>query len=135
MGPRIDLDTGEEGKILLFAIEHGTYISQSITAPPGLSRHILNIKKFEEFIKLGPPLWSSSQSFWLLTQRSQVRFPALTDFLRNNGSGTEYTQPLEDKEELLERKVATPVYKTDINDRGGSAALTTLHPSIRKSWH
>jgi hypothetical protein len=30
-------------------------------------------------------------------------------------------------EELLERKVAAPVYKIDINDRGGSAALTTHH--------
>jgi hypothetical protein len=38
-------------------------------------------------------------------------------------------------EELLERKVAAPVYKTEINDRAGSAALTTRHPSIRKSWH
>jgi hypothetical protein len=38
-------------------------------------------------------------------------------------------------EELLERKVAAPVYKTDINDRVGSAALTTRHPSIHKSWH
>jgi hypothetical protein len=28
-------------------------------------------------------------------------------------------------EELLERKVAALVYKTEINDRGGSAALTT----------
>jgi hypothetical protein len=28
-------------------------------------------------------------------------------------------------EELLERKVAAPVYKTEINDRGESAALTT----------
>jgi hypothetical protein len=38
-------------------------------------------------------------------------------------------------EELLERKVAAPVYKTHINDRVGSAALTTRHPSIHKSWH
>jgi hypothetical protein len=38
-------------------------------------------------------------------------------------------------EELLERKVAAPVYKTEINDRGESAALTTQHPSILKSWH
>jgi hypothetical protein len=30
-------------------------------------------------------------------------------------------------EELLERKVAAPVYKTAINDRGGSAA-TPLFP-------
>jgi hypothetical protein len=28
----------------------------------------------------GPPLWSSGQSFWLLTQGSMVRFPALPDF-------------------------------------------------------
>jgi hypothetical protein len=43
--------------------------------------------------------------------------------------------PCEDKEELLERKVAVPVYKTEINDRRGSAALTTRHTSIHKSWH
>jgi hypothetical protein len=41
-----------------------------------------------------PPLWSSSQSFWLLTQRSRVRFPALSDFLSSSGSGTGSTQPL-----------------------------------------
>jgi hypothetical protein len=28
-------------------------------------------------------------------------------------------------EELLEREVAASVYKTEIHDRGGSAALTT----------
>jgi hypothetical protein len=38
-------------------------------------------------------------------------------------------------EELLERKVAAPVEKTEINDRWGSATLTIRHPSIRKSWH
>jgi hypothetical protein len=36
-------------------------------------------------------------------------------------------------EELLERKEADPVLKTEINGRGGSATLTTRHPSIRKS--
>jgi hypothetical protein len=35
-------------------------------------------------------------------------------------------------EELLERKVAVSVYKTEINDRGGSAAMTTRHPSNHK---
>jgi hypothetical protein len=35
----------------------------------------------------------------------------------------------------MKEKVAAPVYKTDINDREGSAALTTRHPSIHKSWH
>jgi hypothetical protein len=38
-------------------------------------------------------------------------------------------------EELIERKVAAPVEKTEINGRGGSAALTTQHPSTHKSWH
>jgi hypothetical protein len=38
-------------------------------------------------------------------------------------------------EELLEKKVAAPVYKTEINSRGGSSALITRHRSIRKSWH
>jgi hypothetical protein len=38
-------------------------------------------------------------------------------------------------EELLERKVAGLVYKTEINGLVGSAALTMQHPSIRKSWH
>jgi hypothetical protein len=33
---------------------------------------------------------------------------------------------------LLGRKVAAPVWKTEINDRRGSAALTTRHPSIHK---
>jgi hypothetical protein len=28
-----------------------------------------------------------------------------------------------------------PVWKTEINDRAGSAALTTRHPSIHKSLH
>jgi hypothetical protein len=38
-------------------------------------------------------------------------------------------------EELLERKIVALVEKTEINDRGGSAALTMRCPSIRKSWH
>ena len=37
---------------------------------------------------VGPPLWSSGQSFWLQIQRSRVRFPALPDFLSSIGSGT-----------------------------------------------
>jgi hypothetical protein len=45
-------------------------------------------------IYIGPPLWCSSQSFWLLTQRFRVRFLALPDFLSNSGSGTGSTQPL-----------------------------------------
>ena len=44
---------------------------------------------------VGPPLWSSGQSFWLQIQRSRVRFPALPDFLSSSGSGTGSTQPRE----------------------------------------
>jgi hypothetical protein len=40
-------------------------------------------------------LWSSGQSSWLHIQRSWVQFPALQDFLRSSGSGTESTQPRE----------------------------------------
>jgi hypothetical protein len=39
------------------------------------------------------PLWSSGHSSWLQIQRFRVRFPALPDFLRSNGSGTGSTQP------------------------------------------
>jgi hypothetical protein len=34
---------------------------------------------------------------WLLTQKSRVRFPALSDFLRSSGSGTGPSSPCEDK--------------------------------------
>jgi hypothetical protein len=34
----------------------------------------------------------------------------------------------------LKGKVAAPVKKTEINDRAGSAALTTRHPYARNSW-
>jgi hypothetical protein len=40
-------------------------------------------------------LWSSGQSSWLQIQRSRVRFPALSDFLRSSGSETGSTQPRE----------------------------------------
>jgi hypothetical protein len=43
---------------------------------------------------IGPPQLSSGQSLWLQIHRSQVRFPALLDFLRSS-SGTGSTQPRE----------------------------------------
>ena len=45
--------------------------------------------------EIGPPLWSSGQSFCLQIQRSRVRFPALPDFLSSSGSGKGSTQPRE----------------------------------------
>jgi hypothetical protein len=67
-------------------------------------------------------------------QRSRIRFPALQDFLHNS---LERGPPnlVRINEELLKREVETPVYKTVIDDRGGSAALITRHASMRKSWH
>jgi hypothetical protein len=35
----------------------------------------------------------------------------------------------------LKEKVAAPIYKTGINERGEFAALTKRHPSIRQSLH
>jgi hypothetical protein len=49
---------------------------------------------FYGVMSAGPPLWSSGQNSWLLTQRSRVRFPSLPDFLSSSGSGTGSTQPL-----------------------------------------
>ena len=46
-------------------------------------------------VSMGPPLWSSGQSFWLQIQRSRVRFPALPDFLSSSGSRTGSAQPRE----------------------------------------
>jgi hypothetical protein len=67
-----------------------------------------------------PPLWSSRQSSWLLTQRSRVRFPTLRNFLRSSGSGTGSTKPREVKmRSYFKEKVAASVSKTEINDRGG----------------
>jgi len=60
-------------------------------------------------LKIGPPLWSSGQSFWLQIQRSRVRSPALPDFLSNSGSGTGSTQPREVKlRSYLNKKVTAP---------------------------
>ena len=58
---------------------------------------ILHVWKFEIYIILRPPLWSSGQSFWLQIKRSRVRSPALQDFLSSSVSGTESTQPREVK--------------------------------------
>jgi hypothetical protein len=55
---------------------------------------------------------------------------AMKSVCRNNGV---HSALVRINEELLERKIAAPVYKTEINDRGGSAALATRHPSTHKS--
>jgi hypothetical protein len=42
-----------------------------------------------------PSLWYSGQSSWLQIQRSLVRFPSLSNFLRSSASGTGSIQPRE----------------------------------------
>jgi hypothetical protein len=77
-----------------------------------------------------PPLWSSGQSSWLQIQRSLVRFPALPDFWVVVGPERGPLSLVSIIEELLERTVAAPVYKTEINGRGESLRWPhdTLYP-------
>ena len=73
-----------------------------------------------------PPLWSSGQSFWLQIQRSQVRSPALPDFLSSSGSGTGSTKPREVKlRSYLNKKVAAPGSENRDERPWGPVALTT----------
>jgi hypothetical protein len=84
------------------------------------SFEILKIRK--SFGNLSPPLWSSGQSSCPQTQRSRVRFTALPDL--QWVWKRVHSALVRINEELFERKVAVPVYKTEINDRERSAALT-----------
>jgi hypothetical protein len=65
----------------------------------------------------GPPLWSSGQSSWL-----QIRKPGLGPL-----------SLVSTIEELLDRKVAAPVSKTE-NTAVGIRHADHVAPSIRKSW-
>jgi hypothetical protein len=66
-----------------------------------------------------PPLWSSGQSSWLRIQRSQVRFPACQIFWDTVSLERIPVSLVMITEELLQWKVTAPVYKTEIEDRGG----------------
>jgi hypothetical protein len=74
-------------------------------------------------------LWSSGQTSWLQIHMSRVRFPALPNFLRGNGSERGPLSLVRITEELLERKVAAAVYKTEIN---GSVCMKSTAYSDRK---
>jgi hypothetical protein len=62
----------------------------------------------------------------------RVRLPALPDFLRSSGSGTGPLSLMSTTEELLGRKSSGSGLENRDYCRRGSAALTTVHPSIRK---
>jgi hypothetical protein len=66
---------------------------KDIILPLSLDYDLLDLKLGSHIT--GPSPWSSGQSSLLQIQRSRVRFPALPDFLRSSGSGTESTQPRE----------------------------------------
>jgi hypothetical protein len=78
---------------------------------------------------VGQPLWSSGQSSWL-----QIRRPGFDSRHyqkeKRNGSGLSLVSTTE---ELLDRKVAAPVYKTE-NTAVGIHHADHVAPPIRKSW-
>jgi hypothetical protein len=80
----------------------------------------------------GPPRWSSSQEVLATDPEARVRFPALP---KKKVVGLE-RGPLSlvnTIEELLDRKVAAPVQKTE-NTAVGVRHADHVAPSIRKSW-
>jgi hypothetical protein len=103
-------------------------------------KHVLLVVGNESFILqfglhtsvLGPPLWSSGQSSWL-----QIRRPGFDyrHYQKKKVFGLE-RGPLSlvsTTEELLDRKIAAPVYKTE-NKAVGIRHANHVAPSIRKSW-
>jgi len=83
--------------IPLLCVQWETFDDGQRNCPKHVEFHSKN--KFEKLVHLvGPPLWSSGQSFWLQIQRPRVRSPALPDFLSSSGSGTGSTQPREPRE-------------------------------------
>jgi hypothetical protein len=65
---------------------------------------------------------------------ARVRFLALSNFLRSSASGTGSTQPREYNWEATWKKNGGSCLKSRDWGRRGSAALTTRHPVICKSW-
>jgi hypothetical protein len=49
----------------------------------------ISFKYSTHLAHISPPLWSSGQSSWLLTQSSRVRFPTLQDLLSSSCSRTD----------------------------------------------
>jgi hypothetical protein len=65
---------------------------------------------------------------------AEVRFPALSDFLRSSASGTGSTQPREYNRGVLDRKSSGSGLES--REYGlGIRHADHVAPSIRKSWH
>jgi hypothetical protein len=81
-----------------------------------------------------PPLWSSFQGFWLQIQRPGLNSLPYQIFWEEVGLEWSPLSLLSLTDELLERKSSCSGSENRDYGRRGSAALTTRHPSIRKSW-
>jgi hypothetical protein len=81
------------------------------------------------------PLWSSGQSLWLQIQRSGFDSQHYQIFLEVVCLERDPLSLVSTTEEPLERKSSGSGLEIRAYGRRGSAALTTRHPSIRKSWH
>jgi hypothetical protein len=66
---------------------------------------------------------------------NQGSLKALPDILTSNGQERGPLRLVSATEELLGRKSSGSGLEIRDYGRKGSAALTTRHPSIRKSWH
>jgi hypothetical protein len=77
---------------------------------------------WSEFLAADPEVFGSIPGYTRFSEYQLVRNGVHSALMRINV-------------ELLERKAAAPVYKTEINGRGSSAALTTRRPSLHKIWY
>jgi hypothetical protein len=81
-----------------------------------------------------PPLWSCGQSSCLQIQRSKFDSRLYQIFWQVVGL-EQGPLSLVTTTEILERKSGGSDLENRDYDHRGSAALTTRHPSIHKSWH
>jgi hypothetical protein len=89
---------------------------------------------------MAPPPWSSGQSSWLQNWRPEFDSRHYQIFWKKKNKkktvvGLEWgpLSLVSTTEELLDRKVAAPVQKTE-NTAGGIRHADHVAPSIRKSW-
>jgi hypothetical protein len=99
----------------------------------GIVRYRTQATEFFNIVYNIPPLWSSGQSSWL-----QIRRPGFDSqhyqkkkVVRLEGGPLSLVSTTE---ELIDRKVAAPVQKTE-NTAVGIRHADHVAPSISKSWH
>jgi hypothetical protein len=83
------------------------HIDQLRNCRPKVGCFFNDIRSYFLYKFLWPPLWSSSHSSWLLSQRSRVRFLVLPNFSSNSRvwNGV-HSALVRINEELLERKIS-----------------------------